>query len=114
MRNGAIISVATGGDSITTFAESAAIHVSSHTVPPSASAGNTRASGKLHKKGVAFADNTLCGRRYAGREGLSVAGCGLSITSKKARITYPKAQGAVDCHFDGQPRPLFCVFPLCR
>ena len=45
------------------FAENAAMTASSHSALSSVNAKDTRASGLLYKKGVAFADNALCGLR---------------------------------------------------
>jgi hypothetical protein len=106
VRNGVIISATTGGGSTTTFAGSAATIANSLTVQSSVSAGNTRASEKLYRKGAFIAQNAACARRYAGRQGLSIAGGYLSHTRGNGINFTPKGAGAAD-RFGGLPRPSF-------
>jgi len=75
------------------FAANAAMTASSPSALSSVNARDTRASGLMYKKGVIFADNAPCGRRHARRQGLSIAGCGLSNTRRKSANSIPNSAG---------------------
>jgi hypothetical protein len=97
--NGAYLSAATGGGSTTYFAESAAMGASKATALQSVSAGNLRASEKLYRKGTFFAYITAYVRRFAGRQGLCIAGAVLSTRRVKVSKSAPNRKGAAGCHF---------------
>ena len=93
------------------FAGNASILANSLSVPPSANAGNMRASGKLYRKGAFFAENTACARRYAGRQGLSITGACIFNTREKSIKITPKGAGAGQSSFlTAAPPPFFISF----